>query len=142
MAPEPQATVRAFYEAASAKDAAAVAILLATAFHEDAAVEWPAGLPYGGRFQGTRTLGKIFEGLAAESAPLGPEGLELISVVDGGDGEIAAQVSFDFCVGDTSIPSGALELWKFEGALVKEIRAYYWDTAACAALLPATHRTV
>lgn len=136
MAAEPREIVQAFYAAAASKDAAALADLLATSFREDAAVEWPAGLPYGGRFEGTRVLGKVFAGLAAEGAPLGPEKLEVASLVDGGE-QIAAQVTFDFRVGDTVIPSGALELWTFVDGLVAEIRAYYWDTAACKALLPA-----
>ncbi|MFJ9390443.1 nuclear transport factor 2 family protein [Nocardioides sp. NPDC101246] len=138
MAVSPLEVVRTFYAAAAGKDATALADLLAASFHEDAAVEWPAGLPYGGRVEGVRTLRKVFAGLTAGSSTLGPEGLEVVSVVDGGD-QVAAQVTFDFRVGESTIPSGALELWTFEGGLVKEVRAYYWDTEACASLFRTTH---
>lgn len=42
MTPDPQATVRALHETACTKGAEALAALVATAFHQDAAVEWPA----------------------------------------------------------------------------------------------------
>lgn len=137
MTAAPSTIVRTFYTAAAGKDAATLAELLATSFREDAVVEWPAGLPYGGRFEGRRLLGKVFAGLAAEGAPVGPDGLELVSLVDGGD-QLAAQISFDFRAGDAVIPSGALELWTFVGGKVSEVRAYYWDTAACNSLVSAS----
>lgn len=136
MTATPSDIARTFYAAAAAKDAPALAELLATSFREDAAIEWPAGLPYGGRFEGTAVLTKVFAGLAADGAPVGPADLELLSMVDGGE-QLAVQVSFDFRAGDQVIPSGALELWTFVDGMVAEVRAYYWDTAACQALIAA-----
>jgi len=135
MVATPNEIVRSFYAAAAAKDADALADLLATSFREDAAIEWPAGLPYGGRVEGVAMLGKVFAGLASEGAPLGPQRLALVSVIDAGGDQIAAEVAFDFRVGERAIPSGALEIWTFADGLVAECRAFYWDTAAIADLV-------
>ncbi len=134
MSAEPRQVVEAFYDAAKNRDGEALVALVDAAFREDAAVEWPAGLPYGGRVEGAAVLRKVFAGLAAPQAPLGPDGLEVVSVLDGGD-QLAVQVTFDWRANGDSVSSGALELWTFVDGLVAEIKAYYWDTAACQALL-------
>ncbi len=136
MTAEPRDVVRAFYSGVVDRDAGALAGLLESSFHDDAWLEWPDGLPYGGRVEGVRALGKVLAGLVADSTPLGPENLQVVSMVDGG-GQIAAQLEFDWRAGEQAIPSGALELWTFDAGLVREIRAYYWDTAACHALFQA-----
>jgi hypothetical protein len=134
MSSELSDVVRGFYRAVADRDAKALDALVVESFSSDAAVEWPAGLPYGGRVEGRDTLRKIFGAMAGASAPIGPENLQLQAMLDGGD-QIAAELAFDWRFGDAAIASGALELWTFEGGLVKEIRAYYWDTAACGALV-------
>jgi len=128
----PSDVVRAFYDALDRRDAEAITGLVSRSFHEDAAVVWPEGLPYGGRVEGSRRLGKVFAGMTARSQPVGPDGVEVVSVIDGGD-QVAAQLTFRWhAPGSTGwVRSGALELWTFDGGLVSEIRAYYWDTAAC-----------
>jgi ketosteroid isomerase-like protein len=128
----PSDVVRAFYDAVVRRDAATLTALLEASFRDDAAMVWPEGLPYGGRVEGARRLAKVFGGMAASPTPVGPERLEVLSLVDGGD-QVAAHLTFDWRApgSDESIPSGALELWTFEDGLVAEIRAYYWDTAAC-----------
>lgn len=126
--------VHAFYRAVADRDAATLDALVAASFADNAAVEWPAGLPYGGRVEGRETLRKIFGAMTGAAAPIGPENLELLAVVDGGD-QLAAQLAFDWRFGDAAIPSGALELWTFEQGLVAEIQAYYWDTAGCSELV-------
>lgn len=137
MAGEPRDVVRAFYEAVIKRDAEALSELITTSFREDAAVEWPAGLPYGGRIEGARTLRKVFAGLAAPQAVMGPENVELVSIIDGGQ-QLAAELAFDWRGNGATVATGALELWSFDAGLVTEIRAYYWDTAACQALLRPT----
>ncbi len=134
MSVQPRQLVEAFYDAASRRDGEALVALVTSSFHPSAAVEWPAGLPYGGRVEGTRTLRKVFAGLATPDPVLGPENLEVVSVVEGGR-QIAVQIAFDWRANGATVPSGALELWTFDEGLVSEIRAYYWDTAACQALL-------
>jgi ketosteroid isomerase-like protein len=134
MSAQPRQVVEAFYDAASRRDGEALVELISRSFHESAAVEWPAGLPYGGRVEGASTLRKVFAGLATPEPVLGPENLEVVAVVDGG-GQVAAQVAFDWRANGATISSGALELWTFDEGLVTEVRAYYWDTAACQALL-------
>jgi ketosteroid isomerase-like protein len=128
----PSDVVRDFYDAVARRDAGALADLTATHFRDDAAAVWPDGLPYGGRVVGARRLARLFAAMAWNPDPTGPEGLEVLSVVDGGD-QVAAQLTFRWRAPGSaeSIPSGALELWTFTDGLVSEIRAYYWDTAAC-----------
>lgn len=132
MSTSPAEVVRSFYAAVAAKDAAALTSLVEGAFAADAAIVWPDGLPYGGRVVGAAVLKKVFGGMAASPVPAGPANLEVLSVVDGGD-TVVAEMSFDWHApgSQESIPSGALERWTFVDGLVAEIRAYYWDTAAC-----------
>ena len=138
MSAQPREVVAAFYEAAAGRDAAALDDLLTESFHEDAAVHWPEGLPYGGRVEGKRILRKVFASLATPDAAMGPDNLAVTSIIDGGD-QVAAQVTFDWRANGGVIASSALELWTFEDGLVKECRAYYWDTAACQDLLRPGH---
>lgn len=128
--------VRAFYDAVDRRDGEAISDLVSRSFREDAAVIWPEGLPYGGRVEGARRLGKLFAGMATSGQPVGPDGLEVVSLVDGG-ASVAAQLTFRWhAPGSTGwVRSGALELWTFVDDLVAEIRAYYWDTAACQDLM-------
>jgi len=128
----PAHLVRAFYDAVAAKDAGALSEIVTGSFREDASITWPDGLPYGGRVEGASRLARLFAGMASSRVPVGPEGLEVISIVDGG-AQVVAHLEFQWhAPGSTeSIPSGALELWTFDRGLVSEIRAYYWDTAAC-----------
>lgn len=140
MSTSPPDIVRAFYDAVIRRDADAITDLVTTSFREDAAITWPDGLPYGGRVEGARRLGKLFAGMATSVVPVGPDGLEVESIVDGGD-QVVAQLGFQWrAPGSTdSIPSSALELWTFQDGLVAEIRAYYWDTAACRDLVNHNH---
>jgi len=136
----PSDVVRAFYDAVVRRDGQEIADLVTRSFREDAVVTWPDGLPYGGRVEGSRRLVKLFAGMATSPVPIGPEQLEVVSVIDGGD-QIAAQLAFDWRAPGSSdaIPSGALELWTFKDGLVAEICAYYWDTAACQDLINNNH---
>lgn len=136
MTMEQRQIVDTFYAAAARRDADALVALVDGSFRTDAAVEWPAGLPYGGRVEGAATLKLVFAGLAGPDPVLGPEHLVVVEVVEDGD-RIAAQVAFDWRANGATIPSGALELWTFVDGLVSEVKAYYWDTAACQALLAA-----
>jgi ketosteroid isomerase-like protein len=133
---EPSDVVRAFYDGVVRRDAEAIADLVSRSFREDATVVWPEGLPYGGRVEGSRRLAKLFAGMAASPQPVGPDGLEVVCVVDGGD-RVAAQLTFRWHAPGSAgwVRSGALELWTFVDGLVSEIRAYYWDTAACQDLM-------
>lgn len=126
----PAGTVAALYSAISAGHADRVAELAAIAFADDIWVEMPASLPYGGRIQGARRLGRMFQSMAAEPGPLGPRNLRLDRVVDGGNC-VAARISFDYVTGSgMTIAGGAIEEWTFREDLAQEIRAYYADTAA------------
>jgi ketosteroid isomerase-like protein len=130
-------TVRGFYRAARDRDADAVRALVRQRFAEDATLTWPDSLPYGGTVTGRTRLERVLSAAAGCAEPAGPKGLTLVDLVDGGD-RIAALLRFDWhaprgagVLADTS----AVELWTFEKGLVCSIWAYYWDTAACAALL-------
>lgn len=124
--------VKAFYDAVIRRDANEIARIVSDSFNHDAAIVWPEGLPHGGRLDGARRIGKVFAGMAKSEEPVGPEHLEVVTVIDGGD-VVAAELRFAWrAPGFTeSVPSGAFEKWTFEGGKVAEIRAYYWDTAAC-----------
>lgn len=131
--------VQAFYDAVAARDAGALTEIVTSSFRGDASIAWPEGLPYGGRIEGATRLARLFAGMASSPEPVGPEGLEVVSIVDGGE-QVVAQLEFRWRApgSDESIPSGALELWTFDQGLVSEIRAYYWDTAACRDLVQDT----
>ena len=135
MSAKPSEVVATFYAAVAQADAAALTSLIGEAFNENASVIWPEGLPYGGEITGAVRLAKVFGGMATSPVPVGPQGLEVVSIVDGGD-QVGAQLSFSWRApgSEEEIPSGAFELWTFDGGLVTEIKAYYWDTAACAEL--------
>lgn len=136
MSSAPCDVVRAFYDAVDRRDGAAITDLVSHSFREDASVVWPEGLPYGGRVEGAQRLGKLFAGMATRPQPVGPDGLEVVSLVDGGT-SVAAQLTFRWHAPGSLgwVRSGALELWTFDDGLVAEIRAYYWDTAACQDLM-------
>jgi hypothetical protein len=124
------ACVRAFYEAVAAKDGPAIQAIVETSFAPDAEMIWPSSLPYGGVVSGAARLARMFAAVAAAPAPVGAAELTIVDIVDGGD-RVAARVDFDwYAPGSASaVRSSALELWIFDGGLVREVRAYYWDTA-------------
>jgi ketosteroid isomerase-like protein len=131
--------VRAFYDALNNKDAETLVTIVDGSFRPDAVVEWPKGLPMGGRVEGSARLKKIFAAAARSRVPAGPGRLDIVAILAGGDAaeeRVVAQLEFTwFAPGTTrSVPSGALEMWIFRGGLVAEIRAYYWDTAQLASL--------
>jgi ketosteroid isomerase-like protein len=127
---------RTFYEAVSAGEVDVIAAVVDEHFSADAAIEWPASLPYGGRVEGAHRLRKMFAAMAGSDVKVGPDALEVLSVTADGD-RVAAELTFNwFPPGKTeSVASGALELWTFEAAKVTGIRAYYWDTAALVAAM-------
>lgn len=129
------ALVERFYAAVAARDGAALTVIVDDHFVEDASIEWPASLPFGGRVEGSRVLRKIFAGMAAAESPVGPTGLRVRGVT-ADDTSVAAELVFTFVppAGGAPVPSGAIERWCFDGAKVRTIRAYYWDTAALAAV--------
>jgi ketosteroid isomerase-like protein len=125
------AIVREFYRAVASKDAAALEQLITGHFDADASVVFPESLPYGGTVRGAAKLARLFARMASAPAPVGAADLVLAGLADGGD-RIAAQVEFAWYAPGSrvAVPSSALELWTFAGGRVREIRAYYWDTAA------------
>jgi hypothetical protein len=131
--------IREFYRAVAGKDAAAIATLVRERFAEDATLVLPPSLPYGGTFAGAGKLGRLFGRMAAAPEPVGADGIVVVDVIDGGT-TLAARLEFDWYApgSRTPIRTGALEAWAFDDdGFVREIRAYYWDTAACAAQVAA-----
>lgn len=131
--------VREFYAALATRDAEAFGTLIAGRFAEDVEMIIPAALPYGGKIVGSARLGRMLAGLVASPVPVGTQNLVLDDVVDDGD-RIVARLSFDWYAPGSAdhLATGALELWTFTAAgAVREIRAYYEDTAACARLVEA-----
>ncbi|OMC33125.1 hypothetical protein A5742_14610 [Mycolicibacterium fortuitum] len=123
--------VNAFYTAINAKDAEALTTLVAERFAKNAAVEFPAGLPYGGRIEGAPQLAKVFAGMAGSPVPVGPHNIDITDVLEDGD-QVAVRVAFDWSMPKgTAIRSTAIELWRFTDGKVIEMSAYYWDTVAC-----------
>lgn len=124
--------VRAFYDAVASGDAATLASLIPERFAPDVTFVWPESLPYGGSVSGAEVLAKTFKAMLASPVPIGPKDLVVVNVVDGGE-TVVAEVTFGWQApgSDQAIESGALERWSFDGPLVTECRAYYWDTAAC-----------
>jgi ketosteroid isomerase-like protein len=129
--------VRGFYAAIAAKDVAALNDVVTTRFAEDIALVIPASLPYGGTVTGASKLGRMFTAMASAPTPMGATDITVVDVVDGGD-VLCAAIEFEWIYPGTSnsVSSGALEVWRFAGDRVVEIRAYYADTAALLALAP------
>lgn len=128
--------VREFYEALSARDAETVRRVVREHFAEDATFTWPPSLPYGGTVVGRAKLERMLGGAAASPALVGAQHLRLNDLIDDG-GRIAAQVEFDWYAPNDAgelNDTGAVEIWTFAAGLVSNVKAYYWDTAACSAL--------
>lgn len=140
MEPSPEGSrtsiVERFYAGVSARDAEAIGSVVDDHFAEDASVEWPPSLPYGGRVEGAQRLRKMFVGMTASEVKIGPDAPQVTSITASGD-TVAAELSFDWYPPGKpdGVPSGALELWTFDGDKVRSIRAFYWDTAALAAAM-------
>lgn len=133
---ERASVVRNFYEAVSTGDADAVRALVRERFADDATLTWPDPLPYGGTVAGKARLERVLGRAAGSVELVGVQKLRLVDLIDGGD-RVAAELEFDWYApnGAGSLPgTGAIEVWTFTGDFVHEIKAYYWDTAACAAL--------
>ena len=131
----PSEIVRSFYSAVADRDARRLQQIVVDHFADDAALEFPESLPYGGRVESARILAKVFVGMASAPVPLGPQRVSVSDlVVDGA--VVVAKVTFDwFAVGvDEGLSHSALEMWRFEEGKVVEMTAYYWDTGACARL--------
>jgi ketosteroid isomerase-like protein len=122
-----------FYAALAAADADTIASTIDDCFADDAAIEWPPSLPHGGRVEGSRRLRAIFTGIAKSGGDQGATNLKLIRAIGEGD-EVVAWITFDWKGPgeDVGTPNSALELWEFSDGLVRDIRAFYWDTAAIA----------
>jgi ketosteroid isomerase-like protein len=125
------AVIREFYRAVAEKDAAELEKLITGHFDVDASVVFPGSLPYGGTVCGAGKLARMLGRMASSPEPVGAADLVFTGLIDGGD-RIAVQVEFAWYPPGSRIPvpSSALELWTFEDGRVREIRAYYWDTAA------------
>jgi len=129
--------VRGFYAAVAAKDVVALNDIVTNSFAEDVALVIPASLPYGGTITGASKLGRMFGAMASASTSVGATDITVIDVIDGGEA-LCAAIEFEWIYPGTSnsVSSGALEVWRFAGDRVVEIRAYYADTAALLALAP------
>jgi hypothetical protein len=133
MPQRPVDIVTDFYTAISTGDAETVASTIDAHFAEDAAIEWPPSLPHGGRVEGSRKLRAIFTAIAKPGAAAGATNLQLVRAIGEGD-DVVAWITFDWKHpgSDVGTPNGALELWNFSEGELRDIRAYYWDTASIA----------
>jgi ketosteroid isomerase-like protein len=131
--PSARHVVRDFYAALARRDAEALGQLIDNRFHPDAVLALAPSLPYGGRFAGAAKLRRMFVGAASSQDQVGPVDVTLTGLLDDGD-RVAAELAFDWYAPGAAGPlaSSAVEIWTFAHDLVTEIRAYYWDTAACA----------
>lgn len=131
--------VQRFYEAVGKNDADTLTGLVAEHFDSDARLVLPESLPYGGTHEGAKRLGKIFRGMASSPGAGGPGELALIDMIDDAD-KVVARLQFIWTApgASDSIPHEALEMWTFAAGKVTEIRAFYWDTHACAEQVTAT----
>jgi ketosteroid isomerase-like protein len=130
--------VAEFYNALAAADADAIAAVIDTYFDENATIEWPPSLPHGGRVHGRDRLREVFTGIAKMGNKAGATNLQLVRTIGDGD-HVVAWVTFDWRQprSEDAVPNGALEVWTFSAGLAREIRAFYWDTAAISQPRPA-----
>jgi ketosteroid isomerase-like protein len=129
---QPNAQIVAdFYAALSGADPEAVAAAIDAHFAEDVAIEWPPSLPHGGRVEGSRRLRGLFTGIAKAGNQAGATNLTLVRTIGEGD-HVVAEITFEWKTPGSSdaVPNAALELWSFSEGRVREIRAFYWDSAA------------
>lgn len=126
----PVAVVTTFYDAIAQGQPDRIRELAEMAFAEDIRVELPASLPYGGVVEGARRLSRMFQAMAGGLIEVGPSGLQMETLIDGGD-RVVAEVSFEYTRTGEAAPvrSRALELWTFQSGRAARIEAYYWDTA-------------
>jgi len=120
-----------FYAALAGGDVDAVATAIDDHFAEEAAIEWPPSLPHGGRVAGSRRLRSLFTGIAKAGNQAGATNLKLVHTIGDGD-HVVAWITFDWKNpgSDDTVPNSALEAWSFSEGRVREIRAFYWDSAA------------
>ncbi|NMO91653.1 nuclear transport factor 2 family protein [Actinomycetospora sp. TBRC 11914] len=125
--------VQQFYEAIGKGEADTLVTLVNDHFDPDARLVFPDALPYGGTHEGAKRLGKMFAGMATAPGAGGPGEVALIDMIDDGD-KVVARVQFTWTApgASESIPHEALEMWTFADGKVTELRAFYWDTHACA----------
>lgn len=136
---QPNAQIVAdFYAALSGADPEAVAAAIDAHFAEDVAIEWPPSLPHGGRVEGSRRLRGLFTGIAKAGNQAGATNLTLVRTIGEGD-HVVAEITFEWKNPGSSdaVPNAALELWSFSEGRVREIRAFYWDSAAITQPQPA-----
>jgi predicted SnoaL-like aldol condensation-catalyzing enzyme len=123
-----------FYSALGSADADTLAAIIDAHFAEDAAIEWPPSLPHGGRVEGVRRVRGLFTRIAQAGNQAGATNLRLVRTIGDGD-HVVAWVTFEWKNpnSDDTVTNAALEAWSFSDGLVREIRAFYWDTAAISA---------
>jgi ketosteroid isomerase-like protein len=139
MPQQPNAQIVAdFYAALSGADPDAIGAAIDAHFAEDASIEWPPSLPHGGRIEGSRRLRGLFTGIAKAGNQAGATNLTLLRTIGDGD-HVVAWITFDWKNpgSDDGVPNSALEVWSFSEGLVREIRAFYWDSAAITQPQPA-----
>jgi hypothetical protein len=112
-----------FVASMSTGDFAALAPMLAGNF----VVHEAQGLPYAGDYHGIEGWRRLCQAVVASWAGFRVEPLELL-------GETADTFVVRFAISGRSRKTGTpfestvLELWRFEGSLLREITPYYWDT--------------
>ncbi len=124
----PTTLVSTFYQAINNHDRASITEFVDTWFDPDAAVQFPASLPYGGRLSGAKALRGLFGAMASGRTTQGPKRVNVVDIAGTAD-RVFAELEFDWYPGGEAAPiaSAACEVWTFRGGRVTEIRAYYWD---------------
>jgi ketosteroid isomerase-like protein len=127
--------VETFYECLNRRDAGALDELISEHFWPDAVLRLPDSLPYGGVYEGSDKIKRLFVGAASAKEAVGPAELALADVAEcprDGDDQVVVQLAFAWIPpgGGEPVRSRSVEWWKFRDLRVVEITAYYWDTAA------------
>ena len=127
--------VETFYDSVNRRDAAGLSEVIAEYFAPDVVLRLPDSLPYGGTYEGSDAIERLFVGAASAEEPVGPAELALEEVAEcprDGEDQVVVRLAFAWIPpgGGEPVRSQSVEWWRFRDLQVVEITAYYWDTAA------------
>lgn len=123
-----QQTLEAFFAAFNAQDSATMEALLAPDF----VIHEADGLPYAGTYRGFAGWMDLLGKIGATWEGLTPTIRHFI-----GDGQryaILMDLTLTARATGRTIETSIFELWTVEAGKIREVRPFYWDTKAVAAL--------
>ena len=123
-----QQALEDFFAAFRAADMPAMRSLLAPDF----VIHEAEGLPYGGTYRGEAGWSELLQRIAATWESLVPTVRYLLG--DGRHFAVLMDLTLTSRATGRTIETSILESWTVEGGRIREVRPFYWDTSAVAAV--------